>query len=77
MRPTLDVVAPKRSETCTDDRPGGMVEPKMTAADDGATGLGRVAAIVEAPEAVLPWLDRFYDEDDAALLAALKAVKAA
>ena len=55
------------------DRDGGLVEPKMTAADDAATDLGHVAAIVEAPEAVLPWLDRFYDEADAALLAALAA----
>jgi Pyruvate/2-oxoacid:ferredoxin oxidoreductase delta subunit len=47
------------------------VEPKTTAADDGATGLGQIPDIVEAPKSVLPWLDRFYDEADGALLAAL------
>lgn len=31
----------------------------------------RVAANVGAPEFVLPWLDRFYDDEDAALLLAL------
>lgn len=38
-----------------------------------ARRLGRVADIAEAPEAALLWLDRFYDEADAALLAALDA----
>jgi Pyruvate/2-oxoacid:ferredoxin oxidoreductase delta subunit len=57
------------------------VQPKATAEENGAagaariaaiaTGPGRVAAIVDAPESALPWLDRFYDEDDAALLEAL------
>lgn len=31
----------------------------------------RVAAIVGAPEFVLPWLDRFYDDEDAGLVLAL------
>lgn len=47
------------------------MRPKTTAEVGGAAGPGCVAAIVGAPESALPWLDRFYDEDDAALLEAL------
>jgi Pyruvate/2-oxoacid:ferredoxin oxidoreductase delta subunit len=48
-----------------------MVEPNITAADVRA--MRPIPAIVAAPESVLPWLDRFYDAADAALLAALAA----
>lgn len=47
------------------------MRPKATAGSGGAIGLGRFTAIVGAPESAVPWLDRFYDEDDAALLEAL------
>lgn len=50
-----------------------MVQLRTTGEGDGATGLERIVAIVEAPVSVLPWLDRFYDHGDAALLEALAA----
>jgi ferredoxin len=40
----------------------------VTAQDDTRT---RLAAIVGAPDFVLPWLDRFYDEDDVELALAV------
>ena len=46
---------------------------RTTGEGDGATGLERIVAIVGAPAAVQPWLDRFYDDGDAALLEALAA----
>jgi len=42
-----------------------------TGSQGGTAALGRVVAIVEAPDCALPWLDRFYEEADAVLLEAL------
>ena len=39
--------------------------------------LARVAAAVGAPDFVLPWLDRFYDDQDAALVLAASGVEPA
>jgi hypothetical protein len=47
-----------------------MEPDKGSEPEDGAES---VTAIVEVPEPALLWLDRFYDEGDAALLEALAA----
>jgi Pyruvate/2-oxoacid:ferredoxin oxidoreductase delta subunit len=59
------------------------VSPVHRQRDDATPGPGakadleRVAAAVGAPDLILPWLDRFYDEEDAALVLAASGAEPA
>ena len=44
--------------------------PASPAAMEATAKLLRVSAAVGAPDFILPWLDRFYDAEDAELIAA-------
>ena len=70
---TLDVVAPRRVRPASEHQPGGMAQVRSKGKRSGPTGLEGIVDIVGAPAAVLPWLDRFYDDRDAALLEVLAA----
>ena len=45
-------------------------ESRITASHVAGAKLERVATVVEAPDFVMPWLDRFYDGDDVEVLLA-------
>jgi len=50
-----------------------MNEDQGRPSDDATQEMAQVAAVVGAPDFVLPWLDRFYDGDDIEVLLAVAA----